>query len=126
MTDVEALLAGLDHPRVDDIRALCSAMTSAFPDFADEIKWNAPSYKVGAVNLVTLRLLPAPNFQVILHAGSKKPVNSPDLRFDIDGVRHTWADRARAILYIEQTSDIPPTIHAVRRWREGLSAHGLV
>lgn len=126
MTDVEALLSELDHPRADDIRALCTAMSTAFPGFTDEVKWNAPSYRSGTVNLVTLRILPPPNFQVILHVGSKKPVSTPDLRFDIDGVRHAWADQARGILYIDQVSDIPPTIAAVTRWHEGLSEHGLV
>lgn len=124
MTDVEQLLADLVHPRADDIRALCRAITHAFPDFTDEVKWNAPSYLSGGINIVTLRIQPPPNVQVILHVGSKKPANPPDLRFEIVGVRHAWADTARGILYIDETADIPPTIDAIRTWREALSDHG--
>lgn len=125
MTTVDARLADLDHPRADDIRALCSAITSAFPDLTAEIKWNAPSYRAGEVSIVTLRILPPPNFQVVLHVGSKKPVDPPDLRFDIDDVRHTWADRARGIPYVDQAADLVPTIAAIGQWKQGLATHGL-
>lgn len=126
MSTVEAFLAGLQHPRADDIRLLCSAVTTAFPDFTDEVKWNAPSYRLRMVSLVTLRILPPPNFQVILHAGAKKLTDPPDLRFPIDALRHRWADRTRCILDIDQASDIATTIDAVTRWRDALSANGLV
>lgn len=126
MTDVATLLADLDHPRADDIRALCHAVTDAFPDLTDEVKWNAPSYLSRGINIVTLRIQPPPNFQVVLHVGSKKPIDAPDLRFEMVGVRHTWADTARGILYIDHAAGIPPTITVVRQWREVLSAHGLV
>lgn len=125
MTEVAALLAGLDHPRADDIRSLCSAITMAFPDFTDEVKWNAPSYQLAGVNIVTLRVQPPPNFQVILHVGAKKVVDPPALRFDIAGVRHTWAEPSRGILHIDDAADIPAAIAAIGKWRNRVKAQGL-
>lgn len=73
-------LAALDHPRAAEATALCALITATCPGLRAGIKWNAPSYGwPGQDDWLTLRLHPAPAFQLILHRGAK-PLADPPAR----------------------------------------------
>ena len=42
--EVEAFLAGLDHPFATEVRALRDIVKGVDPGIAEEIKWKAPSW----------------------------------------------------------------------------------
>jgi len=126
MDVVDAYLAKLEHPRSAQIRQLCRLIEEQMPGLGTEIKWNAPSYTSGATNIATLRLLPAPNFQVILHAGSGKIASPPDLRFDIHGFAFTWPDKTRCQVFVEPDSALDQLVALIRTWEKLLDDNGLL
>ncbi len=113
---VEAYLAGLDHPRLDDIRALRRLILETDPAIGEAIKWNAPSFHLGE-HFATMRLNGKPPLQLILHLGAKNrqplPAGAiadpagllkwlgPDracIDFAEPGSVEAWRDRLQAIL----------------------------
>ena len=69
---VDAYFEALEHPRKAEALALCALIHSNLPGLRAGIKWNAPSYGwPGQEDCLTLRLLPAPAFQLVLHRGVK-------------------------------------------------------
>jgi hypothetical protein len=70
-TDVDALLAALDHPHKPEILALRRIIRDADPSIAEGIKWNAPSFRTSEW-FATIRLRAKEGVQVILHLGAKK------------------------------------------------------
>lgn len=69
---VEAWFAALDHPRADEARALCHRILGLAAGMRQGIRWNAPSFGLpGQEDWLTLRLLPAPAFQLVLHRGAR-------------------------------------------------------
>lgn len=68
--------AALDHPRKTEAVALCDLICSACPGLRARVKWNAPSFgHSGQEDWLTLRLHPAPAFQLVLHRGAKLMAN---------------------------------------------------
>jgi len=73
---VADFFAALDSPLKPAIRATCNAIGAASPKISEGIKWNAPSYFVGAdqyfatVNLHP-RGKPTEHVMVVLHRGAK-------------------------------------------------------
>jgi hypothetical protein len=116
-----------DFPRVKSIRcveghpgivALASAISVANPELTREIKWNAPSFAVKGMNVVTFRLFPDPAFHIVLHVGSKKLVSNPDLRFTIEGLEHKWADSTRCVITVGNDANESAVNAVVKRWVE--------
>jgi hypothetical protein len=120
MTAVDDYLSALQHPRAADVRTLVNLMTREFAEVESEVKWNAPSFTLDGVNLVTFRLFPEPHFQVILHEGSKKALPGRDLRFEVTGVEHKWLDPCRCQLIVGASAttdgDFAPIISAIGEW----------
>jgi len=92
----------MKHSRKQEIIELATKISSSFPNFESEIKWNATSFKSKGENIVTFQLFPDPAFRVILHLGSKKIVNPPDLRFEILQLKHKWADSTRCVITVDE------------------------
>jgi hypothetical protein len=129
MTAVDEYLSALEHPRAAEVRNLVNLISTEFPEFNSEVKWNAPSFAIDGLNIVTLRLFPAPHLQIILHVGSKKAPAGLDLRFDVTGVEHTWLDPCRCQLIVASAANttsgnsnstansvFTPVISAIRQW----------
>ena len=75
---VARYLAALDHPRAAEAAALCDLITTTCPGLRAGVKWNAPSFgHFGQEDWLTLRLLPVPAFQLVLHRGAKPMANPP-------------------------------------------------
>ncbi len=123
MTAVDDYVSALEHPRAAEVRTLVNLITAEFSDvagFESEVKWNAPSFSIDGVNVVTLRLFPEPHFQVILHEGSKKAPPGRDLRFEVAGVEHKWLDPCRCQLIVGKLvttdDDFAPIISVINEW----------
>ncbi len=67
---VDALLAGLEHPRLADIEELRGVVLSASDGIGEEVKWNSPSFHTGG-HFATMRLYGKVPVQLILHLGAK-------------------------------------------------------
>ncbi len=75
---ITGYLADLDHPRKAEAAALCDLIRAACPGLRGGIKWNAPSFgRPEQEDWLTLRLHPAPAFQLVLHRGAKPMANPP-------------------------------------------------
>ena len=76
--DLSAYFAALTHPRRDEALALCALIRAGCPQLQEGIKWNAPNY-AGQIqgDCQTLRLHPAPAFQLVLHRGAKILADAP-------------------------------------------------
>lgn len=96
MTTTDAFLDELEHPRLDHIRELRSAILDAEPALTESIKWNAPNFLYGGEDRVTLRIHPGDVLQVILHRGAKPQAGV--LRVDAPAGLVRWASGDRGIL----------------------------
>jgi hypothetical protein len=126
MAGLSAFLDALVHSRKADIQDLAHRIQIEIPELGSEIKWNGPSFKAGEVNIATFRLFPDPNFQVILHCGSKKLPKGTDLTFTVEALDHRWADMTRCTIEVPSRSEVDGCIKAVRLWREVLTSRGLI
>jgi len=125
MSEVTAYLSELEHSRTSQIRKFNKAIQAGNPDFAEEIKWNAPSFVLGRKNVLTFRLFPDPTFEVIFHVGSKKLTQPPDLRFEIENYDHKWADMTRCVITISEKSDPKLLLPSINKWKNVISEKGL-
>lgn len=75
-TDVDALLAALDHPRIEEIQALRALIRGADPRITESVKWNAPSFAT-TEHFATFHLRAKAGVQVVLHLGAKPQPDTP-------------------------------------------------
>jgi hypothetical protein len=115
-SEVETLLAALDHPQRDLIDALRRAILAAHPSIEEGVKWNAPSYRTREW-FATLNLRgprgPSP-VRLILHLGAK----ARDTRgFEVDDPEGLleWKGADRASVAFDDAADL-------RRKRKALTA----
>ena len=116
ISEVDVFLEGLQHTRKDDIISLYSKVDDEFNVLQSEIKWNAPSFKVNELNVVTFRLFPEPVFQLVLHLGSKKLPASTNLRFEVTDLNHRWPDSTRCVITVDDDFDWQPLKKTITRW----------
>lgn len=69
--DIPTFVVDLDHPFQREILALRQIILGADPAIAEEIKWNAPSFRTSEF-FATLNIRAEDAAQVILHFGAKK------------------------------------------------------
>ncbi len=67
---VEDFLATLDHPLKQEIITLCQIILGADERVAEEIKWNAPSFRT-TEHFATFHLRAKEGVQIVLHLGAK-------------------------------------------------------
>ena len=114
---VEDFLTNLDHPRLEDIRRIRTALVAGDAELGERIKWNAPSFGHDGNDRVTFRLQPGDRFEVVLHRGVQKR----DDPFTFDDPDHliTWAanDRGTTIVPSQLTDpDEERLVALMRRW----------
>lgn len=68
--DVDAFVAKLRHPLEVEINALRKLIRGVDGRIVEEIKWNAPSYKLDE-HFATFNLRKPDSIQLILHTGAK-------------------------------------------------------
>lgn len=67
---VPAFIAALDHPLKSDIVALREVLLGTDTSIAEEIKWNAPSFRTSE-HFATMHLRAKDSLQLILHLGAR-------------------------------------------------------
>ena len=115
-SEVDVFLSDLKHIRKEEIGRLYSIISSEFEVLESEIKWNAPSFKLGGSNVITFRLFPEPVFQLILHLGAKKLPAPIKLKFEIVELNHRWADSTRCVITINENFEWEPLKIAISDW----------
>ena len=113
MTDVDAYLDSLQHAQLAGIRSLRAAILEADPRIVERIKWNAPSFGVGADDLVTMRLAPKDAFQLVFHRGVAKQAGAVTVA-DPDGLLD-WKAPDRAVVDLTR-ADPASVVALVRAW----------
>ncbi|MGZ9810518.1 DUF1801 domain-containing protein [Pseudoroseicyclus sp. H15] len=85
--------------------ALVDILRRALPGFQERVKWNAPSFAQGDVDLITLRLPPKGGAQVIFHRGAKAVDTRTGTRI-LDEPRLIWATDQRAHVAFASVAEV--------------------
>ena len=124
MTDVDTYLDALDHPHLAGIRSLRAAILDAGPRIVERIKWNAPSFGLGADDLVTMRLAPKDAFQLVFHRGVAKQAGGVTVDDPAGLLDWKAPDRAVVDLGARETELEPALIALVRGWIAAATSAG--
>lgn len=122
---VERFLSDLDHPHKEGIELLRRAILQADARIREEIKWNAPSFRLED-HFATFKLHPPRNIQIVLHTGAKP--KSPAARFSLDAPAGLvkWAAPDRCVVTLESSAAArerkPEVVALVRQWIAQLEA----
>ena len=104
LSTVDEYLEALDHPRDRGIRALRKAILGVSPRIREEVKWNAPSFRLVG-HFATFRLHPVPMFQLVLHAGAKTRGRPRPFRLDDPDGLAKWAAPDRCAIAFRSDAD---------------------
>lgn len=110
---VERLMTELDHPMKDGIEFLRGLIRGMDSSIVEEVKWNAPSYRL-ADHFATFKLRPPTCIQLVLHTGAK--VKAKPTKFvvsDPEGLL-SWRAPDRAVLTLKTASDAKLKASAVK------------
>lgn len=118
-TDPDTFMNELDHPHKAGINRLRAAIKGTDPRIVEEVKWNAPSYRLEE-HFATFKLYPPKQIQLVLHRGTKpKPVDQPFQLPDPHGLTK-WRAPDRCVITMTSSEHavevIPEVISMVRLW----------
>jgi hypothetical protein len=118
--DVEIFLASLDHPFKQEILAIRQVILGADPSIAEEIKWNAPSFRTSE-HFATLHLRAKDGVQVILHLGAKtRDKSTTGLAIADPESLLVWLAKERASATFRDLNDVDAKrsafAHVIRQW----------
>ena len=113
-SSVEQFLDALDHPQADGIALLRRLILGVDARISEDIKWNAPSFKVDD-HFATFRLHPPKNIQLVLHTGAKVKADAKAFHVDDPGGLLKWPAPDRAVLTLASTADLERHQDAVVR-----------
>lgn len=120
---VEAFLAALEHPQKAGIERLRQAILAIDPRITEEVKWNAPSFKL-VDHFATFKLHPPTQIQIVLHTGSKAV--APPRQFELQTPSNLvkWAAPDRCALTLkpsEAAAELEAeVVRLVQQWVEQL------
>lgn len=116
---VDTYLDDLQHARKPEVLTLRRLILDAVPDLVERIKWNAPSFGLGADDRITMRLHPGDRVQLILHRGAKAGADD-FFRFEDPAKLLSWAAPDRGVVTIRDADDLTAKAEALsevlRRW----------
>lgn len=102
---VDAFLDTLDHPHKDAVVLLRDVILSASPSIADDIKWNAPSYRTTEF-FATTNLRQKGGVAIVLHFGAKKRDIKPRSAIADPTALLKWLADDRAIVVFADLADV--------------------
>lgn len=118
LASVDALITSLRHPREAEIRFLRGILLGLDASVAEEIKWNAPSFKT-CEHFATMQLRAKQGVQLILHFGAKKREPRALEIADPDGLL-TWLGPDRAAVSFDGMDALvrqrPALERVLREW----------
>ncbi len=101
--DVVAFIRALKHPHEAEILALRKIILGVDRSIAEEIKWNAPSFRT-TESFATFHLRARHGLQLVLHRGARIRAGSVSID-DPKGLLQ-WRDTDRAIVVFESLDDV--------------------
>jgi hypothetical protein len=118
-TSVATFLAELTHPHKTGVERLRRAILAIDTRITEEVKWNAPSFKL-TDHFATFKLHPPKHIQLVLHTGSKPIV--PPRQFTLEAPEGLlkWAAPDRCVLTLQSSADAQDheadVVAIVRQW----------
>jgi hypothetical protein len=109
-----ALLAALDHPHKAGIVRLRGFILGIDARISEEIKWNAPSFRIDE-HFATFRLHPPRNIQLVLHTGAKAKANARTFAIDDPCGLLSWPASDRCVLTLASEAELDAHEAAVVR-----------
>lgn len=99
-TSADALMRESDHPMKEGVEHLRGVIRAMDPRIVEEVKWNAPSYKLDD-HFATFNLRCTTAIQLVLHTGAKvKARATPIAVADPEGLL-AWPSSDRAVLTLK-------------------------
>jgi hypothetical protein len=123
VADVDSFIKQLDHPCKTGINRLRAAIKSLDSRIVEEIKWNAPSFKIED-HFATFKLYPPKNIQIVLHTGAKP--KTPLRAFTLDDPHKllNWPTIDRCVITLqssEQAEQLEKVVaDMVKQWIQQL------
>jgi hypothetical protein len=109
---VDAFVAKLRHPLEAEITVLRKLLRGADRRVVEEIKWNAPSYKL-AEHFATFNLRKRDAIQIVFHTGAKRKATAKAPQIDDPQSLLQWLAKDRALVTLRAT-DVKPKSAALR------------
>lgn len=116
---VAAFLDALAHPHRPGIDTLRQAILGADPRITEQIKWNAPSFKLQD-HFLTFKLHPPGTLQLIFHVGAKPLLPARTFKLDLPAQAVKWPAPDRCVLTVADAQQArawaPLVALAVTQW----------
>ncbi len=104
--DAAAFLRALQHPLKAEIEAVRSIILGVSAAIAEEIKWNAPSFRTEKDFFATINLRSKDRVQVIFHLGAKVRPGLKAFAIDDPNGLMAWRGKDRALVTVGAGRDI--------------------
>ena len=115
---VEAFLAALEHPLKREVVGLRRILLGVDPAIAEEIKWNAPSFRT-TQHFATMQLRRSDAVRLILHLGAARRELPREAITDPHGLLE-WLGPDRAIVGFRSAQELAANeaalVAIVRQW----------
>jgi len=112
--EVDNFLDKLNHPLRPTIDLIRSIILNMNCQIIETIKWNSPNYSFLDKDLITIRIQPIKNIQLILHRGAKKK-EQPDQRLiDTSFKLLSWKENDRAIVTFGTHDEVTSNSEALK------------
>ena len=117
-------MAALTHARKAEIEMLRNLITETDERLSEGIKWNAPSYVFKGEDVLTFRLQPRDQVQLVLHTGAKVRPEPLNMKIEDPDKLLVWAAPDRASMSFSSPEDIQTKTESlkqiVRQWLDQL------
>ena len=111
---VTEYLNALEHTEKSTVLAVRDLILSIDPRITEEVKWNAPSFRIRE-HFATFRLHPAPICQLVLHTGSKPRKDGALIEIADPAGLLKWASADRCIVTFASAADAKAKFTPLKR-----------
>lgn len=111
---VGQLIAGLEHPHKSGIEKLRAMILATDKRISEEIKWNAPSFKIED-HFATFKIYPPKNIQLVLHTGAKAKGDARAFKIEDPDKLLKWPASDRAVLTLASEAELLSQQASVQR-----------
>jgi hypothetical protein len=116
--EVDAFMAGLDHPLKDGIALVRRIICGASPAIREGIKWNAPSFRTKEF-FATIHLRSRDKIQIVFHLGAKARDDVQSMAIADPCGLITWLAKDRCLVTVGDVVANKDALAAiVREWIE--------
>lgn len=105
-TEVTKFLDNLNHPLRAEIELLRQTILNADVKLTENIKWNGPNYCFGIEDIITMRVQPPKQVQLIFHCGVKVKEQPKEKLIKDDSGLLIWKENNRAVATFKHIQDI--------------------